>query len=91
MRYFFPLIFLFCLMSGCTRPDPQKIMDKSIAFYNIEKLLNATLEFRFRNASFKAMQKNGKFQYERTFTPLLVLSRDNTNKGKAVLGQCSCL
>ncbi len=82
MKYTFSLIFLFCLLSACSSPDPQKIVDKSIAFYNMEKLRNATLEFRFRNASFKAMQKDGKFQYERTFTDSTGIVHDIlTNEG----------
>lgn len=44
------------------------IVDKSIAYYNMGKLQNATLEFSFRNFRLKAMQGDGKFRYERIFS-----------------------
>ena len=34
----------------------------------MDKLLNSTLEFKFRTADFKVMQKDGNFKYERRFT-----------------------
>lgn len=60
------LIVLFSACSG--KPDPQKIVDRSIAYYKMDKLLNATMEFRFRTADFKVFQNNGNFKYERTFS-----------------------
>lgn len=68
MKKYLTLILLMYFISGCAKPDAQKIVDKSIAFYNMEKLQNSTLEFSFRNSSFKAMLKDGKFRYERSFT-----------------------
>ena len=68
MRNYLYLILGMYLISGCTGPDAQKIVDKSIAFYRMEKLQNATLEFSFRNTRYKAMQKDGEFRYERIFT-----------------------
>ena len=67
MKNYLSLILLMYFISGCTRPSAQKIVDKSIAYYHMDKLNNANLEFRFRNASFKVMQKGGHFKYERTF------------------------
>lgn len=68
MKKYLSLILLMYFISGCTRPSAQKIVDKSIAYYHMDKLNNASLEFRFRNASFKISQKVGKFKYERNFT-----------------------
>jgi hypothetical protein len=62
-----PFLLLF-ILSGCSEPNPQKIVDKSIAFYKMDKLKNATLEFKFRTASFKVMQNGSQFKYERFFT-----------------------
>jgi hypothetical protein len=69
MKNYLTLITLFYLFSACSDArDPDKIIDKSIAYYHMDKLKNATLEFGFRNAKFKAMQKDGQFKYERTFS-----------------------
>jgi hypothetical protein len=62
------LILMLFIISGCSEPDARKIIDKSIAFYNMDKLTNATLEFKFRAASFKVMQNGGQFKYERFFS-----------------------
>ncbi|WP_276360285.1 DUF6503 family protein [Daejeonella sp. H1SJ63] len=62
------LILLAFILSGCNKPDARKIVDKSIAFYNMDKLSNATLEFKFRTAGFKVMQNGGQFKYERFFS-----------------------
>lgn len=67
MRYYISLIGLAFIISGCSKPDAQMIVDKSIAFYNMEKLQNATLEFNFRNFKLRAAQRDGKFRYERIF------------------------
>ena len=68
MKRLVTLILLVSIFSGCNGPDAGKIIDKSIAFYNMGKLSDATLEFKFRTASFKVMQKGGQFKYERFFT-----------------------
>lgn len=62
------LILVLIIFSGCNEPDPGKIIDKSIAFYKMDKLTNASLEFKFRTASFKVMQNGGQFKYERFFS-----------------------
>ncbi len=61
------LIFLSFIYSSCNEPKPQVIVDKSIAFYKMDKLKNATLEFKFRTAKFKVMQNGGQYKYERFF------------------------
>ena len=68
MRNLLCLIAIAFLISGCSKPDAQTIVDKSIAFYNMERLENATLKFNFRKFHFTVMQKEGKFRYERMFT-----------------------
>ncbi|MDP3468028.1 MAG: hypothetical protein Q8S11_06820 [Daejeonella sp.] len=68
MNRLLTLILLTFIYSGCNQPDARKIVDKSIAFYNMDKLTNATLEFKFRTASFKVMQNGGQFKYERFFS-----------------------
>lgn len=67
MKYYFFIIGLAFMLSGCSEPDSQNIVDKSIAFHNMEKLRNATLEFNFRNIHYKAWQEEGRFKYERIF------------------------
>ncbi|MBC7915755.1 MAG: hypothetical protein H7Y07_16725 [Pyrinomonadaceae bacterium] len=67
MKYLVLFIGLAFILSGCSKPDAQVIVDKSIAYYQMQKLQDATLEFDFRKFHFKAMQKDGKFRYERTF------------------------
>ena len=67
MKYYFSLIGLAFILSGCSDPDAQNIVDKSISFYNMEKLRNATLEFDFRNIRYLVSQQEGKFKYERIF------------------------
>jgi len=68
IKRFLCLIMLVCGFYSCNQPDPSKIINKSIAFYNMDKLNDATLEFKFRAARFKVMQKDGRFKYERFFT-----------------------
>ena len=68
MRYLVFFLGLAFILSGCSKPDAQKIVDKSIAFYQMQKLQNATLEFDFRKFHLKATHQDGKFRYERTFT-----------------------
>ncbi len=65
LLYIISISFIFL---GCNQPDPNKIVDKSIAYYKMDKLSNATLEFKFRTASFKVMQNGGQFKYERFFS-----------------------
>jgi hypothetical protein len=62
------LFVLSFILTSCSGPKPQEIVDKSIAFYKMNKLKNATLEFKFRAASFKVMQNGNQFKYERFFT-----------------------
>lgn len=67
-KYLLPAL-LIAVLSACSgKPDPQKIIDESIAYYKMDRLLNSTLEFRFRTADFKVSQKDGHFKYERTFS-----------------------
>jgi len=69
MKHYLTMITLVYLFSACSETqDPNKIIDKSIAYYHMDKLRNSTVEFGFRNARFRAMQKDGQFKYERTFT-----------------------
>jgi hypothetical protein len=80
MKQFFTFIFILSATSiilSCSNPrDPAKIIDKSISFYQMDKLKNASLEFTFRNTEFKIMQNEGKFRYERTFTDSTGLVHD---------------
>ena len=61
-------LILLYLLSACGQPDAQMIVDKSIAYYHMDKLNNAELEFKFRDINFKIMKREGRFKYERTFT-----------------------
>ena len=63
MKNYSSLLTLFYLFSACSNTqDPDKIIDKSVAYYHMDKLKNSSLEFVFRKAKFKAMQKDGQFK-----------------------------
>lgn len=62
------IIILSVFLSCSNARDPQKIIDKSIAYYRMDKLKNASLDFTFRNIKYKVMQNEGQFRYERTFS-----------------------
>ena len=72
MRQSFTFILFLAaisIISSCSNSrDPQQIIDKSISFYQMDKLKNASLEFTFRDVKFKIMQNEGKFRYERNFS-----------------------
>ena len=68
MKRLMIIVFLLACFSACNLSEADKIIAKSIAFYKMEKLRDATLEFKFRNASFKVMQHGGQFKYERFYT-----------------------
>lgn len=71
MKKFFVLIFCisaYLHSSSCSNArNPKHIIDKSIEFYQMNKLKNAVLEFSFRQARFKVTQNDGIFRYERVF------------------------
>lgn len=62
------LIFSGVFFTSCSTPSTEKIIDKSIAFYGMEKLENADVAFDFRQYQFKVSRQNGRFRYERFFT-----------------------
>lgn len=69
MKQTFTYITILFIFSSCLNsPNPQKIVDKSIAYYRMDKLKNASLEFTFRNTKFKVIQNEDQFRYERTFS-----------------------
>lgn len=68
MKIYRLLILPVFFLVACSQPDAQRIVDKSIDFYNMEKLQDGTLEFKFRKFQLKATQGGGKFRYERMFT-----------------------
>lgn len=69
MKYLLSGLLIALLYSSCSsETDPQRIINKSISYYKMDKLLNSTLEFKFRTADFKVVQKDGNFRYERRFT-----------------------
>lgn len=68
MKYLISSLLITLLYSCSSETDPQRIINKSISYYKMDKLLNSTLEFKFRTADFKLMQKDGNFKYERRFT-----------------------
>lgn len=68
MKYLISSLLITLLYSCSSETDPQRIINKSISYYKMDKLLNSTLEFKFRTADFKVMQKDGNFKYERRFT-----------------------
>jgi len=68
MKYLLSSLLITLLYSCSSETDPQRIINKSISYYKMDKLLNSTLEFKFRTADFKVVQKEGNFRYERRFT-----------------------
>ena len=68
MKYLLSSLLITLLYSCSSETAPQRIINKSISYYKMDKLLNSTLEFKFRTADFKVMQKDGNFKYERRFT-----------------------
>lgn len=68
-----PLILLFLItllvLNACSKkPDAQKIIDQSIAFYGMDQLNKKTISFDFRAYHFIVKHNDGNYFYERTFT-----------------------
>ena len=68
-----PLILIFLavllVLNGCSKkPDAQKIIDQSIAFYGMDQLNKKTISFDFRAFHFTVKHNDGNYFYERTFT-----------------------
>ncbi len=54
--------------SACdNKPDAQKIVDESIAFYGMDELNHKTLDFDFRKYHFLIQFNGGDYFYQRTF------------------------
>lgn len=65
----FLLITGMIISSSCSQQtDEQKIINKSIDFYGMQQLENASVTFDFRQYQFKVSQQNGNHRYERFFT-----------------------
>jgi hypothetical protein len=64
------MIIIFVLtISSCTqKPDAQKIINKSIVFYGMDKLDQKTISFDFREKHFEVQFNGGNYLYESTFS-----------------------
>lgn len=74
----FCLAFLLIAMS-CKQEQSfsaQVIVDNAIEVSGGEKIKNSTISFDFRDIHYKALRKNGIFQYERIFNDSLGQIRD---------------
>ena len=79
----FKVLFLFTiLILSCEQEnkfDPNIIIDKSIAASGGEFVGNTTIDFDFRDRHYKAIRKNGQFQYERVFKDSIGVIKDVLN------------
>lgn len=66
------------LMCSCKQEEvnAEAIIDKAIKVAGGDRLDNATVDFDFRNRHYKAIRKQGIFQYEREFTDSLGIIKD---------------
>lgn len=69
---------LFVALLGCGAPDPQAIVDRSIAVHGGDVLRHSVVEFDYRGKHFKVIRDGGLFSYERTYT-------DSTGRVREVL------
>lgn len=66
-NYFFILTVL--AITACTKkPDAQNIINKSIAFYGMDKLSGKTISFDFRAKHFEVQLNGGNYLYKSTFS-----------------------
>ncbi|WP_442794374.1 DUF6503 family protein [Pelobium manganitolerans] len=56
-----------CTLLGCFGENANKIIDKSIAFYGMDKIEGKTIEFDFREKHFKVKKHKGNFYYESSY------------------------
>ena len=63
----FFLAIVFVLHACSQKPDAQKIIDQSIAFYGMDQLDQKTISFDFRTYHFTIKHQSGNYFYERTF------------------------
>ena len=68
MKYYCILLLALAICSCSQKPDAQKIIDKSIAFYGMDKLNQKTISFDFREKHFLVRLNGGNYFYESTFT-----------------------
>jgi len=62
------IIFVLTISSCTQKPDAQKIINKSIVFYGMDKLDQKTISFDFREKHFLVQLNGGKYFYESTFS-----------------------
>lgn len=87
MKYIFTLpILALTLFTTCTNPSQenkeftaQEIVDKAIEVAGGQYIVNAEIEFDFRNRHYKSIRNGGEFQYERIFKDSLDIVRDVLN------------
>ena len=69
MRYLF--IFILLLITSCrevkTPLTAQQIIDKTISLSGADKVSNSQITFKFRDKSYNASRKNGKYSLDRVF------------------------
>lgn len=76
-QFVYPLILvLFLSCQQEKKLKAQEIVNLSIEKSNVNKLLNATVEFDFRDRHYKAVRNNGNFQLLRQFKKDSVLIKD---------------
>lgn len=76
-QFVYPLILvLFLSCQKEKKLTAQEIVNLSIEKSNVNKLLNATVEFDFRDRHYKAVRNNGNFQLLRQFKKDSILIED---------------
>lgn len=68
MKYYFFIIIALAISSCNQKPDAQKIINQSIAFYGMDKIEGKTISFDFRKKHFEVQFKEGNYLYESTFS-----------------------
>ncbi len=65
------LLFILIIAVSCKPTEKkltaQEIIDKTILYSGADLVANAEISFNFRDKSYKAIRKNGKFNLSRTF------------------------
>lgn len=82
-KYLFGALVFTLFSAGCfTHPGVNKIINKSIAFYGMDKLDGKTIDFDFREKHFTVKLNKGNYVYESVFKDSLGSVKDRlTNDG----------
>ncbi len=82
-KYLLGVVLFALFATGCSsNPGVNNIINKSIAFYGMDKLDGKTIDFDFREKHFTVQLKGGNFVYQSSFTDSIGSIKDRlTNDG----------